>query len=663
MSYSGITTRFLLAGRCSRSFEFLCLKVGNDWRHLLRPKLVQQSTLLRGFQKTKHSASMSRIIDLTSDDDAEPEQSPIDLASPDEDDEDLRLAIALSLQHEIGSARIQPASQKSTENPENHSKQASCLSVAGGIMGMDRKAMEVERLARLKRKREAEGQPPSPSSKRISPPPLPKHKQSQAPAHSASLTRSTGSVPPSNPFSFTKPRVLLTSHPSRHTSRGLEAISFRDIVSPPLFNLKLKSVLAASFIVDFDWVLPHFDTATTKFVFILHAQNDQHRRLLQQDFAGVPNVRLVMPECLGGGGNMHSKIMLLFFNDDNSASGEEICRIVVPSANLIPADWGLGSVMENVAFVVDLPLRGTDLTKDATRFEKEMKKQLRGLGVTEDVLRKLETFNFDATRDTGFVHSMSGSRVVTGSAASVSDKKDFFGLITATVGESQTSQKPQVQNDAKDAASTQYQSDSARTGLLSLHDTIQSLGLSISPDDPTYPPRLDFITSSLGNLSTPFVRQLYQAACGHLDSTAIGSAATTKRTKSVSNNQDSDLDELIKHNLRIYFPTSETVKRSRGGPAAAGTVCFQRKWWETNDLIRDVLCDCVGVRDDGILMHSKVCVAHIMQTCVLAPRTSFLARFLFVHIYLFMSIALARSRKVKVKVAVTHMPTHEFCGR
>ncbi|KAK5954080.1 hypothetical protein OHC33_004651 [Knufia fluminis] len=589
---------------------------------------------------------MSGVIDLTSDDKDKAQQSPVQLGSDGELDDNLKLAIAmslqsqqsptkpasaaaeattddsdgevekaiaLSLQHEEGSTAAPTRSGQPQGKHEQTSTQVLSVSSTGGILGLDRKAMEAERLARLKRKRGPEPRSSSPPAKRISPPPLRRDRTATTTAafplstkpHATSKSRST------NPFSFTTPRVLLTSHPSRHASHGLAAISLRDAISPPTPNLTLKSVLASSFIIDFDWLLPHFNTATTKFIFVLHAQNDQHRALLQRDFSGVPNVRLVMPECLGGGGNMHSKLLLLFFQGEKGGSGgEEVCRVVVPSANLIAADWGVGGVMENVLFVVDSPLKSTtEISDGETQFKREIKKQLREMGVADDVLRKLDKFDFGATKDVGFVHSMSGSRLLQSESGSLPKQKSFFASKSATTRKDAL---PNIPEEAQQHPSTPTQNDITRTGLLSLHDTIQSLNLSVSPTDPSYPPDLDFITSSLGNLATPFIRQLYQAACGHLDPTSIASSTARKRGKPAPNT-DTTLDSLIKQNLRIYFPTSETVAKSKGGPNQAGTICFQKKWWETNESIRDVLCDCVGVRDDGILMHSKILYVRFKQ--------------------------------------------------
>lgn len=52
-----------------------------------------------------------------------------------------------------------------------------------------------------------------------------------------------------------------------------------------------------------------------------------------------PNVRFCFPP-MNGPGAMHSKLQLLKYPDQ--------LRIVVPTGNLVPYDWGETGVMENV---------------------------------------------------------------------------------------------------------------------------------------------------------------------------------------------------------------------------------------------------------------------------------------------------------------------------
>lgn len=572
---------------------------------------------------------MAKTIDLTGDDDIPPNKQSIDIDSDAEGDEELKLAIALSLQD-------QHTHLDATSKAQDVSNNVELLKVIAtsraGFMGLDRRAMEAERLARLKRKRGSDGEPQvsasnagqalSPSSRALSPPPLRGQRLSPVPpaisyTRNLSTTKKPQSSSESNPFSFSEARVLLTSHPSRHTSSGLSGVSLRDLTAPPVPNLKLKSTLLSSFIADFDWLLPHFDTRLTSFVFVLHAETPQHRQLLQQDFAGVRNVRLVMPKCVGDMGKLHSKVMLLFFKSETVTGADdqadELCRLVIPSANLTPTDWGVGGVMENILFVVDLPTKqpGRGMftgAKNETQFESDLKRQLQAMEVPEDVLRKLDIFDFTATRKIGFVHSMSQSqalRTPTPSSSQQSDKQNFFTTAANSLSSALTTDTTTDTQGGPAALS-----DPARTGLLSLSDTITSLGLSISSKDSSWPPKLDFIASSLGNLTLPFVRQLYSAVCGTLDPSTIAPTTSTrsKKTKSTTTSGYADTldDETIKSNLRIYFPTSETVRNSKGGPMCGGTICFQKGWWETNELIRECLYDCVGNRGDGVLMHSKV---------------------------------------------------------
>lgn len=326
----------------------------------------------------------------------------------------------------------------------------------------------------------------------------------------------------------------------------------------------------SSFIADFDWLLPHFDTKSTSFVFVLHAFSNQHREALQNDFSGIPNVKLVMPQCLGGSGNMHSKLALLFFKSAIDED-QDICRIIVSSANLIPADWGVGNVMENVVFVVDLPAKKASSSVKIGKqfpFEHQLTSQLRALQVPEQVLQRLALFDFAATDHLALIHSMSQSKILEGGALTPDRSVD-----------------------------------TTRTGLLALSDAVASLGLSLRPEDLSYPPVIDYLTSSLGNLSPAFAQQLFQAVCGHLDPSKI---ASNKKVKTKLSQANADIEAAMQTNLSIYFPTAGTVRTSRGGKHSAGTICFQRDWWEKNDLIRQCLHDCVGTRDDGILMHSKI---------------------------------------------------------
>ncbi len=75
----------------------------------------------------------------------------------------------------------------------------------------------------------------------------------------------------------------------------------------------------------------------------------QKKRQYESETATMTNLRLCFPPMEGQVNCMHSKLMLLFHKN--------YLRIVVPTANLIPYDWGeAGGVMENVCRPTNLLL-------------------------------------------------------------------------------------------------------------------------------------------------------------------------------------------------------------------------------------------------------------------------------------------------------------------
>ena len=121
---------------------------------------------------------------------------------------------------------------------------------------------------------------------------------------------------------------------------------------------------------------------------------------------------------------MHSKLQLL--------SHPSHLRIVIPSANLVPYDWGeQGGIMENVStpyslfikfnieimteimiqtvFLIDLPRlpHGREtLHKDLTFFGKELMRFLKAMGLSEKTSNSILKFDFTETCKIAFIHSM-----------------------------------------------------------------------------------------------------------------------------------------------------------------------------------------------------------------------------------------------------------------
>jgi Tyrosyl-DNA phosphodiesterase/Ubiquitin interaction motif len=480
------------------------------------------------------------VIDLT---DSPPAANVVsglpasDIPIDDSDDEDLRLAIAMSLQeHESHAANESQVPDMDLKKKEVHQSNPS----ASGVLGIDRKAMEAERLARLKRKRddETEHLPNAIRGPRISPPPI-RREVKQYTVSQAAV--SSNNIPSSTSTTLYPKGKVFKTHAPGYSSEG--TISFSELVAP-----------AKSFIWDFDWLFPHFSTNSTKFLLVMHAKSQIQRDQLESDFNGIPNIRLCFPWMEGNVNCMHSKLMLLFYDD------EARCRIVVPTANLVGFDWGVGRVMENMLWLIDLPTLPPNQPPAETEFESSLDTFIRAQGVPANVLSKLSKHDFKETQGVRFVHTIGGSHV----------------------GQSWRD-----------------------TGLCGLGKAISSLELATKD-----PIDIDFVTSSVGSLNEEFMRSIYLACQGDDGTSEFGVRNSKKGTVKRKHENDKALDlenagRDWRDHFRVYFPSRDTVDSSNGGPRSAGTICFSGKWWESTKFPRENMRDCVSVRG-GLLMHNKV---------------------------------------------------------
>jgi hypothetical protein len=283
---------------------------------------------------------------------------------------------------------------------------------------------------------------------------------------------------------------------------------------------------------------------------------------------------------------MHSKLLLLFYANH--------LRIAVPTANLTSFDWGQCGRLENMLFVIDLPLVTSQTEKQNSQypFYTSLLQFLSAQAVPQDVLTRLSTFDFAATRDNNiaFVHSIAGSHT-----------------------------NPEIRDS---------------TGLCGLAGAVRGMGIVPKEGERV---QMDYVCSSVGSLTEKFLEGLYAAASGVRESTGIQISTTNARGTDVhastkrngiknffhppkalkaqesetgaaepANGGSQPSSSATHHsNLCIFFPSAATVAKSLGGSNAAGTICFLRRWWEGAKFPRGVLRDCVAVRG-GVLMHSKV---------------------------------------------------------
>ncbi|KAK3990608.1 hypothetical protein QBC44DRAFT_368865 [Cladorrhinum sp. PSN332] len=410
------------------------------------------------------------------------------------------------------------------------------------IIGLDRKRMEEERLARHNKRKasEVETSPRSAASARPSqrtksePRSLPESKaKSPERVLHVSDTSSKAELP--------HPRgVVKKTWAAGQTRRG-DDITIEEVLQRD----KLQLAVLSSFVWDEEWLLTKIDISKTKMILIAFAANEQTKQEMR---ANVPasRIRFCFPP-MNGPGTMHSKLQLLKY--------EKYMRIVVPTGNLMAHDWGVGGTMENMVFIIDLPKFESAEQRDAqqlTPFADDLLYFLRAQGLDEKLISSLLNYDFSETSRYGFVHSIPGSFVA---------EKDW-----------------------------------QRIGYCGLGRAVTGLGLA--SEDPI---ELDYVCSSIGAVNMRLLASLYYACQGDSGLKEFSSRATGKVK---AKEADGSLAAALKQHIRVYFPSRETVLRSRGGPDGAGTICFQERWWQADTFPHWALRGCKSTRK-GLVMHSK----------------------------------------------------------
>lgn len=239
------------------------------------------------------------VVDLTNDSDGgseveevHPKSKPVvgldtdDEADRDDEDEEMKRAIELSLRHAQPDSPVpqKPVLDRPLKLPE--------MSTPLGLLGLDRKQMEEERLARLsKRKAEPSASPPR-----------------QSPAKVAKIEKVDGSKPPDLSISSAQP-ILQSStltgvapqicdqptanDPSlkvKPTARPLPQWPFGAVKKTSVSNQPRKSdditieevvqrgdvelAVLSSFLWDTEWVFSKFDMRRTRFYLVMHAKEE-----------------------------------------------------------------------------------------------------------------------------------------------------------------------------------------------------------------------------------------------------------------------------------------------------------------------------------------------------------------------------------------------------
>ncbi|KAI0480804.1 phospholipase D/nuclease [Xylariaceae sp. FL0804] len=391
-------------------------------------------------------------------------------------------------------------------------------------LGLDRKSMEAERLARLAAKRKA----PSSASEDTG-----EHRRQRIKVDAAPESKSQDSSRLPYPKGVVK-KTWAKGY-SRRDDITIDEVLQKD---------QLELAVLSSFQWDEDFMASKIDLRRTKVVCIAFASSEAQKEEMRNNVSGS-QIKFCFPPMMPFG-TMHSKLQLLKY--------PTYLRVVIPTGNLVPYDWGETGVMENMLFLIDLP-RITDpaewTSNSNTLFHDELCYYLKAQGLDDALLSSLSKYDFSETDRYRFVHTIGQTRVG---------------------------------------------NDWQRTGYCGLGRAVKSLHL----DTPNVT-EVDYVAASLGSINTDLIDCLFNAAKGDDGLKEYNKRNARGRKKSAP----AETEELGRDHFRVYFPSHETVTASRGGKGAAGTICAQKKWWESASFPRELFRDCKSVRK-GLLMHSKI---------------------------------------------------------
>ncbi|KAF7558631.1 hypothetical protein G7046_g5516 [Stylonectria norvegica] len=456
---------------------------------------------------------------------AEPHENVLEIGSDMDDDEALRYAIALSLQDQVPEQDKRPlASPKPSSSARQEQEAATnTKNTAFGSMMLDRKEMEQARLQRLGKR------PRAASDDDVMEVPPPKRKAPQQVSVPVSSTPASSASPPPFPNGVVK-RTWALGYPRTSEDIKIEEVFQKD---------KLQLAVLSSFQWDDEWMMSKLDMRRTKLILLAFAANEAQKTEMRANVP--PSIRFCFP-AMKGPGSMHSKLQLLKYAD--------YLRVVIPTGNLVPYDWGETGVMENMVFLVDLPRLSNSVEHQPTAFSQELGRFLGATGVEQTLVDSLTQYDFSRTSHLRLVYSIPGGHM--------DEMREHIGYC-------------------------------------GLGTSVASLGLATRDGV-----QVDLACASLGAINSDLVQAIYNACQGD-----NGMAEYNERVRRPGKAKVWGEREWLQDRFRIYFPTESTVSKSRGGKRAAGTICAQEKWWRAPSFPKSLVRDCVNTRT-GLLMHSKM---------------------------------------------------------
>ncbi|CZR59989.1 uncharacterized protein PAC_09884 [Phialocephala subalpina] len=482
---------------------------------------------------------------------------------------------------EKGSANISTTSSIPGQNP---SMQQSCPPTSG-ILGLNRKQMEEERLARVARltasrgvgldesksadeskKRRAVALSPkthdgrnvkakiSTSSQLLVPKAVASDTVSQ---HSNSVSSNGHRIGPGSSGSGIQyPDGVVKKTWAYGCPRDGNDIKIEEVLQKDDLELAVLS----AFQIDSDWIMSKLNEKT-KVVWVLQAKSEAEKENWRDQ--APKKYRFCFPSMDGIINCMHSKLQLL-------AHGSYL-RIVVPSANLNTADphvlifrfpmtgvrvelWKMFAALSmvpsqhlnnagmGVCFLIDLPkLPAGESAELTTQFGIELSYFLTALGMDQKIVDSLRKFDFSNTADIGFVHTIfpehptNSPRPVAAPTIRLGNGRGIADSGKLSKNSAQLPMKP-----------------SRLTFSFETNPT-QSLMLTLTQ------------AASIGNLNEDFIKAMCLACQGDDGLTEYGwRTGKSTRAKGPGETKRKPSDDFLSR-CRVYFPTEETVSRSKGG--------------------------------------------------------------------------------------------------
>lgn len=248
---------------------------------------------------------------------------------------------------------------------------------------------------------------------------------------------------------------------------------------------------------------------------------------------------------------MHSKLMLLFFEDLN---GDKWLRVVISSANLMAYDY---QQVQNIVFLQDFPF-STSPSRSAKgdAFKFELERHLRSMKVPSTCFSSLEKFDF-CKAAAWIVSSVPGNYTV---------KSMETNLV----------------------------------GLFHLSSQMATFLDSIGRPNIT---QFEFLMSSIGTLTDVWIHDILNAMQGTLTA-AVASTATSNRSS-----KSSFTDGTQNQNFCIVYPTLKMVRESVLGLGGFGTIFLSRKALEAKSFPRGKLCKSSSSQSpngETVALHCKI---------------------------------------------------------